>query len=44
MADFDYSPLLPTSGDDTPYRHISSEHVTTLEVDGRQFIKVAPKG
>ena len=44
MADFDYSPLLPTSGDDTPYRHISSEHVTTLEVDGRQFIKVAPEG
>ena len=44
MADFDYSPLLPTSPDDTPYRHISSEHVTRLEVDGRQFIKVAPEG
>ena len=44
MADFDYSPLLPTSPDDTPYRHISSEHVKRLEVDGRQFIKVAPEG
>ena len=43
MADFDYSPLLPTGADDTPYRCISTEHVNTLTVDGRPFLKVAPE-
>jgi len=44
MADFDYSPLLPTTGDDTPYRCISKEYVTSLNLDGRPFLKVDPEG
>ena len=43
MANFDYSPLLPTGADDTPYRCISTDHVSTLTVDGRPFLKVAPE-
>ena len=43
MANFDYSPLLPTGADNTPYRCISTDHVSTLTVDGRPFLKVAPE-
>ena len=43
MANFDYSPLLPTGADDTTYRCISTDHVSTLTVDGRPFLKVAPE-
>ena len=43
MANFDYSPLLPTGADNTPYRCISTDHVSTLTADGRPFLKVAPE-
>ena len=46
-ADFHYSDLLPTAGSNgapqTPYRLITTEGVSTTEVDGRTFLKVEPE-
>lgn len=42
-AEFRYSDLLPTGKDDTPYRLITTEGVSTVEVDGRTFLKVDPE-
>lgn len=44
MSDFTYTPLLPVSGDDTPYRLLTTEHVTTSTHQGREFLHVAPEG
>ncbi|HSE08610.1 MAG TPA: fumarate hydratase [Nocardioidaceae bacterium] len=41
--DFRYSDLLPTGTDDTPYRLLTTEGVSTFEVDGRTFLKVEPE-
>ncbi|WP_148614263.1 fumarate hydratase [Nocardioides rubriscoriae] len=41
--EFRYSDLLPTGKDDTPYRLITTEGVSTVEVDGQTFLKVAPE-
>src|SRR6476660_10115941 len=40
--DFRYSDLLPTGRDETPYRLLSTEGVSTFEVDGRTFLQVDP--
>jgi fumarate hydratase class I len=42
-AEFRYSDLLPTGADETPYRLITTEGVSTIEVDGQTFLKVAPE-
>ena len=44
MSDFTYTPLLPVGADETSYELVTSEHVTSLEIEGEQFIKVAPEG
>ncbi|MCX6400246.1 MAG: fumarate hydratase [Propionibacteriales bacterium] len=42
-AEFRYSDLLPTGKDDTPYRLITTEGVSTVEgPDGRTFLQVDP--
>ncbi|MFT3663270.1 MAG: fumarate hydratase [Gordonia sp. (in: high G+C Gram-positive bacteria)] len=41
--EFLYSDLLPADHSDTPYRLITTEGVTTFEVDGRTFLKVEPE-
>lgn len=41
--DFRYSDLLPTGGDDTPYRLLTTEGVRTFEADGRTFLQVDPE-
>ena len=41
--DFRYSDLLPTGADDTPYRLITTEGVSTFEADGRTFLQVDPE-
>ncbi|HJR89130.1 MAG TPA: fumarate hydratase [Aeromicrobium sp.] len=41
-AEFRYSDLLPTGKDDTPYRLVTTEGVSTVEVDGQTFLKVDP--
>ncbi len=39
---FRYSDLLPLGKDETPYRLITTEGVSTVEVDGETFLKVDP--
>ncbi|MCW2792038.1 MAG: fumarate hydratase, partial [Nocardioides sp.] len=41
--DFRYSDLLPTGPDDTPYRLVTTEGVSTFEANGRTFLQVAPE-
>ncbi len=41
--EFQYSDLLPTGADDTPYRLVTSEGVGTFEAGGRTFLQVAPE-
>lgn len=40
---FLYSDLLPTGKDETPYRLVTTEGVSTFEADGQTFLKVAPE-
>ncbi len=42
MAEFAYSDLLPLGPDETEYRLISTEGISTFEADGRTFLKVEP--
>ena len=44
MSSFRYSPLLPVEKDTTDYELVTAEHVSTYEMDGETFIKVAPEG
>ncbi|MGB0099838.1 MAG: fumarate hydratase [Nocardioides sp.] len=41
--DFLYSDLLPIGPDDTPYRLITTEGVSTFEANGETFLQVAPE-
>jgi fumarate hydratase class I len=43
MPDFAYSDLLPLGKDETEYRLITSEGVSTVEAAGRTFLQVAPQ-
>jgi fumarate hydratase class I len=40
---FQYSSLLPTGEDSTPYRLLTTEHVEVQEAFGKSFLKVAPE-
>ena len=42
--EFSYAPHLQLGEDDTTYRQLSSDFVSTVEVDGQTFLKVAPEG
>lgn len=42
-AEFRYSDLLPTGPDKTPYRLVTTEGVSTVDVDGQTFLKVSPE-
>ncbi len=44
MSDWQYSKLFQAAKDTTPYRKITSDYVSTLEVDGKTVLKVADKG
>ena len=41
-ADFAYSEILPLGADDTDYRLVSAEEVSTVDYDGRTFLRVEP--
>ncbi len=43
MTDFHYQPLFERGPDDTPYRKLTSEGVSTVSVDGRELLKVEPE-
>ena len=44
MSEFAYTALLPLGDDTTEYELVTSDHVSTIEIDGETFIKVAPEG
>ena len=43
MPEFIYEDLLPIGADDTEYRVVSTEGVSTFEADGKSFLKVSPE-
>ena len=44
MTDFVYQPMLPLGSDETPYRQLTSDYVSTFEAAGHTFLKVEPEG
>ena len=44
MAEFAYSPMFPIAADTTEYELVTSDHVKLVEIDGEQFLRVAPEG
>jgi fumarate hydratase class I len=43
MPEFEYSDLLPLGPDETPYRLLTTEGVSTVEAAGRTFLQVEPE-
>ena len=43
MADFHYQEMFELGTDETPYRKIGDEGVSTIEIDGRQILKIEPE-
>lgn len=43
MAEFNYQKPFPILKDDTEYRCISKDYVSTIEVDGRKILKIEPE-
>ncbi|MDQ1480027.1 MAG: fumarate hydratase, class [Actinomycetota bacterium] len=41
--DFAYQEMLPVGTDDTPYRLLSADYVSTFEAGGRRFLQVDPE-
>ncbi|UTW54435.1 fumarate hydratase [Kordiimonas sp. SCSIO 12610] len=44
MTEWTYSKLFQTGNDDTEYRKITSDYVSTIEVEGRTILKVEDEG
>jgi len=42
-TDFEYTPLLPTSGDETTYRRLDVDGVEVVDLGGEQFLRIAPE-
>ncbi len=42
MTEFQYQDMLPLGPDDTQYRLLTTEGVSTFEADGRRFLRVEP--
>lgn len=43
MSEFAYKEMFPLGEDKTPYRLLTKDHVSTVEVDGKTVLKVAPE-
>jgi len=43
MSTFEYQEVLPLDHDDTPYRLVTADHVSTFEARGETFLEVAPE-
>ncbi len=43
MADFQYQDPFPMMGDPTTYRHLSSDHVSVADFDGKEILRVEPE-
>ncbi len=44
MSEFKYQKPFPVKKDTTSYRLLTTDYVSTVEVDGRKILKVEPKG
>ncbi|MDA8141563.1 MAG: fumarate hydratase [Desulfobacteraceae bacterium] len=44
MTQFVFQSMFPMGADDTPYRHLSADYVSSAQFEGRQILKVAPEG
>jgi len=44
VATFAYEPTFQMGADDTEYRLLTREHVSSIEIGGRSFLKVEPEG
>ncbi len=44
MTDFAYHPMFPAGKDETPYRKLTDQYVSTADFDGQQVLKVDPDG
>ena len=44
MNDYAYHELLPLGKDATPYRLLTTDHVSVVEFEGREILTVAPEG
>ena len=44
MAEFKYQDIFDLSKDNTEYRLLTKDFVSTIEIDGRKILKVEPKG
>ena len=40
MSEYRWQPLFELGADETPYRHLGSDGVSTVELAGREFLKV----
>ena len=40
MTDFSFQELLPLGKDETPYRLVTTDHVSTFEAGGKTFVKI----
>ncbi len=43
MAEFHFQKLLELGDDETTYRKLTDEHVSTLEIDGRTLLRIEPE-
>lgn len=43
MTDFQFQDMLPLGKDETPYRLLTKDYVSTFEAGGRSFVQVAPE-
>src|SRR5690349_8263319 len=43
MAEFSFHEILPLGADETPYRKLTSDGVSTSSVDGHDFLRVDPE-
>jgi fumarate hydratase class I len=43
IPEFAYQELLPLGGDETPYRLLTRDYVSTFEAHGRRFVQVEPE-
>ncbi len=43
MSDFQFQDILPLGKDETPYRLLTTDHVSTFEAAGKTFLQVEPR-
>jgi fumarate hydratase class I len=43
MSDFQFQDILPLGKDETPYRLLTTDHVSTFEAAGKTFLQVDPR-